>query len=82
LFALQNTFFECLVLDVPSALTPAPHALVRDAVAPGAISPGHLDLHIWLLRARVAVMFGDEFTGEYAGICEEENGERPPSSPG
>jgi hypothetical protein len=30
----------------------------------------------------VAVMFGDEFTGEYAGICEEENGERPPSSPG
>jgi hypothetical protein len=32
------------------------------------------DLRLWLLRARVAVMFGDVFTAELAGICEGESG--------
>ena len=43
LFALKNIFFEYMVLDVPSALTHAPHGLVINAFALGAISPGHLD---------------------------------------
>jgi len=79
---LQNTFFECLVLDVPSALTTAPPALVRDAVALGAISPEHLDGTFGTELARAeggkidAVTFttdhaagGDGFIGEFTVPC-------------